>query len=107
MKLTKATLRKLIKEEIEGMEAAEVEADPEVDLAELAEEMDQATTELHRKLEELEPQIRKVFQEVPGRILNRYKKAGALERLDNMDLDAIMRYLNYISSRYSGPNYRR
>ena len=107
MKLTKATLRKLIKEEIEGMEAAEVEADPEVDLAVLAEEMDQATTELHRKLEELEPQIRKVFQEVPGRILNRYKKAGALERLDSMDLDAIMRYLNYISSRYSGPNYRR
>ena len=103
MKITKNSLKQLIKEELEAMQEQEpeVEADPEEAIAELAEEMEQAVTELHRKLEELEPQIRKVFQEVPGRVLNRKNKADALESMDDMDLDTIMRFLNYITGRYN------
>ena len=103
MKITQKRLRQLITEELEAMQEQEpeVEVDPEEAIAELAEDMEQAVTELHRKLEELEPQIRKVFQEVPGRVLNRKNKADALESMDDMDLDTIMRFLNYITRRYN------
>ena len=103
MKITQAKLRQLITEELEAMQEQEpeVEVDPEEAIAGLAEDMEQAVTELHRKLEELEPQIRKVFQEVPGRVLNRKYKADALESMDDMDLDTIMRFLNYITGRYN------
>jgi len=99
MKLTKATLRKLIKEEIEGMEQAEV--DPEEALLDIVYNMEEELMQLLDKFEELDPQIRKVFQEIPGWALNKNKRAEALQALDNADVDHVFRFLNYINGRYN------
>ena len=99
MKITKATLRKLIKEEIEGMEQDEV--DPEEALLDIAYNMEDELAEMLDRLDKLDPQIRKVFQEIPGWVLNKNKRAEALQALDNGDLDHIFRFFNYIKGRYN------
>ena len=99
MKITKETLKRLIKEEIEGMEQAEV--DPEEALLDIMHNMEDELSQMLDKFQELDPQIRKVFQEIPGWALNKNKRAEALEALDHADVSHVFLYLQYINGRYN------
>ena len=104
LKITRKQLRRIIKEEKQKL--AEEAVDPEEFLYGEIDAMAKAADSLRIQLEELEPQMRDVAARIPGRVLDKNRKAVLLQIIDEAAeaLDDLERHFSEAYTRMGGWN---